>query len=470
MKRMLRRWLAVGWVLPLAGCALGPVRQVRVAALGPHEDSHGVTVTVQGEVPEEVRQPLQQSFQTAVEARAQRGADPGSGEGPLRVELRVVEALAAQAPVSDAGRLAQRAQSLLGLAGLGSRGGLLTLEGVLLSPEGREPLGHVWWSAVGEPAALAARGGREAGEALGREMAARREDFVNRRAADERLFFTPTALTLEPGEVVLSNDELLLFRLGVGLGRRVQLDFWGGGLPIPAAGAAPLPVGVVGGAGVGVLAALDVGLKVKLLEEGRYSPGVALSYDFLDLFAGGVGAGGFVFFGHGVGAVGAVGAAAANLQLNLFSAVVGKHVGDFHFTVGTYVVDNHHLIPQGAVVTLTGAGVGDGAVGTGENTEATRLERLPTQVQPFVGAQYVIGPHSEVAAEFFPRLPFSQSVLTTGVRWLLGSSAPPTGPLATDRLRVRLDLAALWVFVPADSRSGAFAVPLPWLGVGLYKL
>jgi hypothetical protein len=178
-----------------------------------------------------------------------------------------------------------------------------------------------------------------------------------------------------------------------------------------------------------------------------------------------------VLAGNGVLAQGAAGAAGANLQFNLFSAVVGKHFGGFQLTAGAYVLDNHHLIPQKAAVVV---GTSGGA-GSGGGSESTTLERFPTQVQAFVGAQYVLGSHSELAAEFFPRKPFDESFGTTGVRWLLGSDRP-SGPLALDRVRVRLDLAALWMYVPQyqsvrdGSTRGGFAVPLPWVGLGLYKL
>lgn len=463
------RWLAVWLALPLTGCALGSVRQVKVGALGPYEDARGVAVEVKGEAPEELKQALRDSFQSAVEARA-RPSTEASG-APLRVELQVVEAVEPGKEATTASeRIAGHARTALGLTEFEKSSGRLAIEGTLLPPEGGERLGLVRWEATGTPGSLAPRAGREAGEALGKEMDYRREDFVNRRAADERLFLSPTALTLEPGELVLSNDELLLFRLGLGLGKRVELNIWGGGLPIPATAGLPIYLGHIaggaGGAGLGVLGAFDVGLKVKLLEESRYVPGLSISYDFLNLFAAGVGAGGVVLFGNGVAAIGGAGAAGANLQLNLFSAVVGKHFGNFQLTAGAWVVDNHHLIPQGAAVTvgITGS-AGDGTAG-----ESTSIPRLPTQVQAFIGAQYVLGPHSELSAEFFPRAKFQESFGTTGVRWLLGSDVPK-GPVAFDRLRVRLDVAALWVYLPEDQNGkGGSPFPLPWVGLGLYKL
>jgi hypothetical protein len=467
-------WLAAWLALPLTGCALGSVRQVKVDALGRYDEARGVTVEVKGEVPDAVKEELQESFQRGVEARARRPAD-ASGE-PLRIELRVVEAVSPEAESSTVSeRVAGQARTVLGLTGFEKSSGRLAIEGLLLAPQGEERLGLVRWESAGEPSALASRAGREAGEALGREMDYRREDFVTRRAADERLFLTPTALTLEPGEVVLSNDELLLFRAGVGLGRRVQFDVWGGGLPIPMAGGAPLylihAVGGAGGAGLGVLGTFDLGLKVKLLDESRYLPGVAVSYDFLNLFAGAVGAGGIVLLGKGVAGAGAAGAAGANLQFNLFSVVAGRHFGDFHLTAGAYVLDNHHLVPQKASITVGTVGAGGDDVIGGEDGMSTTLPRIPTQVQAFIGAQYVLGPHSELAMEFFPRGPFRDSFGTTGVRWLLGSNRPQ-GPVAFDRLRVRIDLAALWVYLPPsqDGRRGGTPLPLPWVGLGLYKL
>ncbi|PTL84712.1 hypothetical protein [Vitiosangium sp. GDMCC 1.1324] len=468
------RWLATWLALPLTGCALGSVRQVKVDALGRYDEARGVAVEVKGDVTDAMRKELQESFQRGVETRTR--VSEGASGAPLRLELRVVEATSTEAPSSTTtDQVAEKARTTFGLAGLGKSGGRLALEGLLLAPEGEERLGLVRWESEGEPSALASQAGLEAGEALGREMDFRSRYFVNRRAADERMFFTPTPLTLEPGEVVLSNDEVLLFRLGVGLGRRVQLDMWAGGLPIPLAGGAPLylihAVGGAGGAALGALGTFDLGLKVRLLNESRYLPGLAASYDFLNLFAGAVGVGGLVILGNGVGAAGAAGAAGANLQFNLFSVVAGKHFGDFHLTAGAYVLDNHHIVGQNAVITVGVAGTdgsdGNGGVGGGSTT----LPRFPTQVQAFIGAQYVLGPHSELGMEFFPRKPFQDSFGTTGVRWLLGADSP-AGPLALDRLRVRIDLAALWVYVPptSDGKQDGSVLPVPWLGLGFYKL
>ncbi|REG28057.1 hypothetical protein ATI61_109401 [Archangium gephyra] len=472
-RTMKGHWLAMCLALPLTGCALGSVRQVKVDALGRYDEARGVTVEVKGEAPDAVKQELQESFQHGVESRARRPAD-ASGE-PLRLELHVVEAVSPEArSASVSEQVAEKARTTLGLTEFEKKSGRLALEGVLLAPQGEERLGLVRWESAGEPSALASRAGREAGEALGREMDYRREDFVTRRAADERLFLTPTPLTLEPGELVLSNDELLLFRLGVGLGRRVQFDLWGGGLPIPAATGVPLyavhAVGGAGAAGLAVLGAFDLGLKVKLLDESRYVPGVSVSYDFLNLFVGAVGGGGIVLLGKGVAAGGVAGAAGANLQFNLFSVVAGKHFGNFQLTAGAYVLDNHHFIPQNAAITVGAVGTGGDDVGGGSGSESTPIPRIPTQLQAFVGAQYVLGPHSELAVEFFPRQPFRDSVGTTGVRWLLGADAP-RGPIAFDRLRVRLDLAALWVYLPpSEGGRGGTPFPLPWVGLGLYKL
>ena len=68
------RWLAAWLALPLTGCALGSVRQVKVDALGRYDEARGVAVEVKGEVPDAMKQQLQESFQRGVEARARRPA------------------------------------------------------------------------------------------------------------------------------------------------------------------------------------------------------------------------------------------------------------------------------------------------------------------------------------------------------------------------------------------------------------
>src|SRR5690349_19061307 len=90
-----------------------------------------------------------------------------------------------------------------------------------------------------------------------------------RRPSDERLFLTPTPLTMRPGALSLSDDEVISARLAVGLSKHLQLDLRLGGLLIPGAagGALALPGGLAagGGAGVVLLGAVDLGLKYAVL-------------------------------------------------------------------------------------------------------------------------------------------------------------------------------------------------------------
>ena len=93
-------------------------------------------------------------------------------------------------------------------------------------------------------------------------------------------------------------------------------------------------------------------------------------------------------------------------------------------------------------------------------------------MQPFVGSELVLGPHSALMAEGLLERHLENSIVTTGARWLLGWKQS-RGPLALDRIRFRLDLAALWMYEPAHGGarpSGAKVLPLPWLGVGAYFL
>jgi len=453
----------------LTGCT-GNIRQLRVQGLGSHPTADTVRVVPAENVPPALREPLVTAFQTAVENRTGlEDAEPGAPEG-YRVELRVLDA---REPAPSAQDWQQQALSgaanALGVSFESAElSGRLAFDGVLFAPREREPVGLVRWTKLGAPSALADPAGLEAGEALGDLMALRRGEFADRRAADERLFLTPTPLTLDPGEFLISNDELLLFRLGWGLSRRVQLDMWFGALPIPVSGGFLFSEGHVvaggGGAGLGVLGAFDVGLKVRILDESRTVPGLALSYDFLNVFGAALGGGGIAV---GDAVVGAVGAAGANAQFNLFSVSVGKHFfGSTHVMAGLYVLDNHHLIPQSAGVTV---GVGsDVGIGGGGGT-GTPVGMLPIQVQPFLSVEQVLGPHSALAVELLPKLPFRQISFTTGARWLLGFDEAQ-GHWALNRVRLRIDAAVLWAYLPPTSSSQSALVPLPWVGLGLYFL
>ena len=411
----------------------------------------------------------------------------GHGGDHLTLRFDVIEAVAPVGPSLGATGLGKSAlssaRSWIGLAGVGDAGaaaGRLVIEGRLYTAGQRE-VGYVRWEHEGAPDALAAEAGEESAQALARLVEVRRRDTADRRAADERLVLTPTPLTLEAGEVVVSDDELLLARIGTGLSRRVQLDLWAGGVPIPGAGAtgfAGHAIVGVGAAGAVVLGFFDLGLKVRVLDETRILPAVAVAYDLLDIFGLGAGGAGLVLFGNGAGGGGFGVVAGANAQFNLITAVAGKHFGPVQITAGTYVLDNHHYLPQSAAfqagcggVATDGSSTTAGAIPCGSGY--ARLGRLPTQVQPFVGSEVVLGPHSAIMADWLIGDPLASSVASTGVRWLLGGSRP-RGVLAVDRVRFRIDLAAVWLFESADHQGsmqhGARALPLPWAGVGFYFL
>lgn len=458
---------AMGWrcatsliaALSLAGCVFGSVRQVLVEPLGPHRDVKSVRVeTPDG--PSDVGKPLAEGFGRALASRAE--LQPiGEPAFTLRIELVDVTE-----PKGDDVAAPRSAPILLSL--VTGAAGRLAFRARLLSPSGDE-VGRVRWESSGAPSRLARDAGFEAGSALAERFVRRRGDFVRRRAADERMFFTPTELTLEPGELLLTNDELLLFRLGVGLSRRVQMDLWLGALPIPLGGGVAVPfvhaVGAAAGGAIMVLGVFDLGIKVKLLHETEFVPGLSISYDLLDLFGAAFGGGGIALVGGGAVAAAAAGAGVANLQFNLFTLTIGKHFGSAHVTAGMYLLDNHHLLPQSAALTV---GTVTSTGGTGGGSGSTPIDMLPLQLQPFLGFEYVLGPHSALVAEFLPRAPSSQSMGSTGIRWLLGFDEPK-GPLALDRVRLRLDVAALWFYAPPkESGANGIILPLPWIGVGVY--
>ena len=410
---------------------------------------------------------------------------PAAGAGEhLTLRLSVVAAEQPSTPAIDStARAFSAARSWVGFAGSGDAGvaaGKLELEGRLFLPDQRV-VGYVRWAREGAPDALASDGGAEAARALARLVPVRRRDFADRRAADERLLLTPTPLTLEPGEVVVSDDEVLLARIGAGLTRRVQLDVWFGGFPIPGAGVVGAPGhGIVGAGAAGaiVLGFFDIGLKVRVLDETRIVPAISISYDLLDVFGLGGGGAGVVVFGNGEGAGGFGVVAGANAQFNLFTLVAGKHFGPVQVTAGTYVLDNHNYLPQSAAfaggcgaVASDGSGVTAGAIPCGSGS--ARLRRLPIQLQPFAGGELVLGRHSAIMVDALIGDRVESTVATSGVRWLLGWSRP-RGMLALDRVRVRLDLAVVWLFEGAQregpSPHGARALPLPWVGAGFYFL
>jgi hypothetical protein len=283
----------------------------------------------------------------------------------------------------------------------------------------------------------------------------------SRYAADERFFLTPTARLLEPGTVVLSDDEVLILHLGVGAARWLQFDVTAGALPIPGAAGAAVPAhGLIagGGAGVAVVGLVGLGAKLRLLEEGPVVPGLAVAYDFVDLFGGAIGGAGIVMLGNGVGgaAIGATGA--ANVQLNLFSLAATKRIGRrFQLGAGTFVVDNHHFVPQVA-------GFTSATTGGGTTSGSTTIERLPTEVIPFAAGEVWLGGGLSTIAELLPRA-HGETFGTAGLRWVSGRSSR-TGIASWARLK--LDLAAVMGRGPDTSTRDGKLVVLPWLGVGIY--
>jgi hypothetical protein len=456
-------------------------RQVEVGPLARYRDLRGVDVAAGGQGGDALHASVAGAERQKL-ASLGEAPETSPGTGSLHLAVTVVEAKAPMTPPPDAvDRALSAARSFAGLAGVGSGAlaGRLVLEASLLAPDGSR-VGRVAWEKEGAPEELAAQGGEDVGRAIARVLPQRRLEVAGRRAADERLLLTPAPQTLASGEVVVSDDELVLGRLGVGIGSRTQVDFIAGGIPIPAAGGfgfADHGVAAVGGAAAVLLGLWDLGVKVRVLDEQRWAPAVSVSYDLLDVFGLGAGGAGLVLFGNGAGGGGWGVVAGANAQFNVITAVAGKHFGPVQVTAGTYVLDNHHVLPQSAgfqgacvAAATDGSGATAGAISCGQGSAT--IPRLPTQVQPFVGSELVLGPHSSLMAEGLLTSPIEDSMFTTGARWLLGFSRA-RGPLALDRIRVRLDVAALWLYKPARGGSmptSAGVVGIPWLGLGFYFL
>jgi hypothetical protein len=396
------------------------------------------------------------------------GQETGAGGG-FALKVKILTATAGAAG-SGTGGLLGGAATTLGFSGLTSeQSGQLAFEVRLYLGASEDEVGYVRWEGAGDPAKIATRAGEEAGAALAKQMDVRKHERFERRVADERFFLVPTAQTLPPGSLFLSNDELLLFRAGVGLHRRVQLDVLLGGFAVPFAGGIAIPaihiVGAAGGVGLGVIAVADVGLKFRILDEGRYVPGLSLSYDMLNVFGGVFGAGALAIGGRGGGLIQAAGGAATgNIQFNVFTVALAKHFGPVQVVLGSYIIDNHAWIGQSTRVSV----VTGGSSGSGGAVTTMPVDRVPTQVQPFAAVEWVLGPHSALVGELLPRIPADETMITTGARWQLGWTEP-SGPIATDRIGFRLDLAGIWVWAPkTSSGKGGFPLPLPWLGLGIY--
>lgn len=469
---MLRRAALLTLFSLLTGCAFGHVRQVKIGAPGRYRDVHAVRVSVDGNVPPEMAATMATSAEAELATAANLVHANETETNAFRWQIHVTQF---DEPAASDGST----RALGGLktaAGFSTRGaettGALAFEGTLLAPDDRR-VGYVRWEGAGSASGLADRASFEAAGEVGRRIWMRRRDFVERRPADERLFLTATPMTLEPGQFLFTNDEGLLFRVGMGIGRRTQMDLWAGGFPLVGGGALATPIGIFGAGGAAILGFVDLGLKHRFLDETENLPGVSLSYDLLDVFGAGLGGG--VFVGRGAGGAAIVGG--ANAQFNLGTLAVSKHFGGTHVVLGGYVLDNHHWLPQSAKFVAGGAAAGDGT-GAGTGSGGTKIPRLPTQYQAWGSVSQVVGEHTTLGMELMPRNPIANSFGTTGVRWALGSNRP-WGPIALDRIRVRVDLAGIWFYAPprADKRNpdgtttrghGPYIAPLPWIGVGLY--
>lgn len=466
-----------------AGCAVGPLRQARVEALGTHQSTHAIRVAVTGEAPEDVKRTLADTTQRAISARTGLiPVAPGAEADAFRLEVHVDASVAAPPHVEAGGSALSQARSVLGLAT--ETGGKLAFDATLFPPDAARSVGLARWESEGDPSTLAGTAGATLGDALGGLIDRRRRDFVERRAADERLLLTPTPLTMAPGEVAISDDEVLLGRLAVGISQHLQLDLIAGGLPIPAAGGGAFAERAIfagGGAGVAVIGFFDLGIKASLLHETEQLPGFSASYDMLDLFGLGAGGAGIVVAGDGVGGGGYGVVGGANAQFNLFTLTAGKHFGDAQVTAGLWVLDNHHFLPQsagfqsGCVAAASDGSGGAFAGGIDCGSGSAAIPRLPTQVRSFFGGEYVIGPHVSLMTELLPTSHISTSFVTTGVRVLLGFDRP-RGIVALDRIKLRFDLGAIWTYIPAEPATNrgqahdATVGYVPWVGLGVYVL
>jgi len=335
---------------------------------------------------------------------------------------------------------------------------------VLDAPERGKPVGALFWDGFGgtDAPSTARAGGEEAGERMGREIATQRERWFSRRIGDERLILTSTPSLIPPGEWVLSNDEGLLFHLGRGLYHWLQLDLTLGALPIPVAGGigyAGEGVAVAGVAGIGVIGTLGVGLKFKLLEEGPAWPGVAASYDMVNVWGGALGGGGVALLGKGIAAAAAGGAAGFNLQFNLFTGSVSKHFGDWlQVGTGLYVLDNHNFIPQSAgfvVADTTGGG----------SSGSTRItDRVPTLTVPWISVEAAAGNHFRFISEY---------LFAPGDDWfLLGMRSlvyrTRLGLARTGHVALKIDTSLMFNRYTDSHTDRRKTGVFPWLGLGLY--
>lgn len=469
------RWLPV---LALAGCAFGHVREASMGPLGSYRAVHAVRVDVVGRGSSQLGAELAVAASREIASNTELSVE-ADGSGSFRLQLDILEAASAPAIDGTLDTILSDTRSFLGATT--SSHGKLVVQARLFPPGAAGAVGAIRWASEGDATTLVPAAATDIAQTLRQLMKRRRDDFVLRRAADERLLLTPSPLTMQPGEVAITDDELLLFRFAVGLSRRLQLDMFVGGLPIAGGGGTVLAeraVVAVGGGGVAVIGFFDLGLKASILHETEVQPGLSLSYDMLDLFGLAVGGAGVALLADGAGGAGYGVVGGTNLQFNILALTLGKHFGSSQVTAGMWVIDNHHFLPQSAgfqTVAVGGAGNADGGGATVESGpgKSVTIPRLPTQYRPYLGFEYVFGPHVSLMTEALPGRHLATSYLTTGVRFLLGANHP-VGFLALDRIRFRLDLATIWSYIPGEARStsterqSGSTVVLPWLGMGFY--
>lgn len=450
------------------GCVVGHLREVDVDSLHAYRKIDKVQVDTPAA---RLGQPIADGVRTSLgHAGLTAPAGPAAA---LHLELHVLHDAR---PKSASSRTLAAAARLGSALGIGTRStGELEVEADLLAPDGRTRLGHARWLGTGDPSLLAPQAASALGDALAHGITKHRGDVFQRYAADERLFLTPTAQTLAPGEVAISNDEVLLFRIAVGVSRHVQLDLWLGGLPLPVAGALPVPLpgGVeAAGAAAGMaLGVADLGIKWRFLDETGTRPGLAISYDLLDAFGGAFAAGGILTGGgSGGSAVGIVGTTGGNMQLNLLSFTATKHFGPVAVNAGTYLLDNHHFLPQTVSASescSSATSSGQNAADPSCNKSGTRpIAMLPDMLQPYLTASVALAPWVSLGAEILPRLPLGDTMVSTGARFRLGFDHA-FGPLALDRIRLRLDISLLWERLPPAGGTSSIGM-IPAFGVGLY--
>ncbi len=466
--------------IAITGCAVGSVREAHVGGLGKYPEARSIAVQRDSIHSSALDSVAVESAKKVLELN-KSGSARTSSDQHLTLWIKITGTEAAQKASAPVGEALSATRSFLGLAGSGSDGassGRLEMEGRLKAPDGRE-VGYVRWEHEGSPEALAATGGKDIAYKVTSLVEDHKSDYAARRASDERFLLTPSAQTLAPGEIVISDDEVLLARLGVGLSKHLQLDFWTGGFPIPAAVGGTTGDGHAiisgGAAGVVVLGFFDLGLKLRLLDETPQIPGVAIAYDMLDVFGLGAGGVGAVLIGGGVGGGGIGVVAGSNAQFNLVTVTAGKHFGSVQVSGGTYLLDNHHFLTQSAgfqsgcaAAEVAPSGVDGGAIDCPSGS--TSLPRLPLQILPYLSGEFVFGPHVSLISEALLKDDLASSLFTTGARCLLGWEHPH-GPLALDRIRLRFDVAALWRYREAQGGAhpkGAAMLPLPWIGLGLY--